>query len=359
MNLPPVARFTDRTAGNACRSTRETNDFWPLARRMPRRRGFTLIELLVVILIIGLLIAILLPAVQAARESARCMHCRNNLKQIGLAMHNYHDVQKSFPPGAVSTYIAGNMNGWNIPGRTNWAISLLPYLEQTAIAEKYHHEADNHAPINAAVREQAVPVYLCPSDITIDDEPRVPGYGLAYRDKAKYHTGSYRGMAGRAEPPYTFIADNGTWVYSGFYPLYNAHPEWKGLLHIVGRPGPLSSCEAFATIADGTSNTIAVGERHGTPDEPQRDTFWAFSTAMSLSDANPNPANLAVTPKFWSCYKDWTYDRPCQFGWGTYHSGGLNWLLCDGSARLLSRTMDMTVFCSMATIAGGEVVSEP
>lgn len=352
MTMPPIKSPGPRTR-------REHTHLPAVSGHRPPRGGFTIIELLVVILIIGLLIALLIPAVQAAREAARRMQCGNNLKQIGLAMHGYHDVQKRFPPGAVSIRIEPVMSGWNIPGRTNWAISLLPYLEQTALHEQYHHEADNHAPINAPVREQAVPVYSCPSDIAISDPPIVPGFGLANGTGAKYHTGSYRGMAGHADPPYENIPDMGTWGYSGFQSIHAAHPEWKGLLHIVGRPGPLSDCESAATVKDGLSNTIAVGERHGTRDLPQANTFWAHSTATSLSDAHTNAACLNVVPRFWECARDATFDRPCTFGWGAYHPGGLNWLLCDGSARFLSRTVDTILFCDMATIAGGEVVAPP
>ncbi|HMC10910.1 MAG TPA: DUF1559 domain-containing protein [Pirellulaceae bacterium] len=123
------------------------------------RRAFTLVELLVVIAIIGVLVALLLPAVQAAREAARRMNCQSNLKQIGVALHNHHDVRLAFPPGAVNT---GN-NGTDT--FTTWSIEILPYMEQKALYERYNQTALNCNAANLPVLKSRVKPYECPSDM--------------------------------------------------------------------------------------------------------------------------------------------------------------------------------------------------
>lgn len=129
--------------------------------------GFTLIELLVVIAIIAVLVALLLPAVQQAREAARRSQCKNQLKQIGLALHNYHDSYRSFPPGNVTM---GNCCG--SPCGTNWAISILPFMDQAPLYQQYNFDKYNEDPENQAVRETILPVFNCPSDINAGKRER-------------------------------------------------------------------------------------------------------------------------------------------------------------------------------------------
>lgn len=138
--------------------------------RLRRSLGFTLVELLVVIAIIGILVALLLPAVQAARAAARRMQCSNNLKQLGLAMHNYHDVAKRFPPGSICY-----TNGGDVPGfgslNQSWATRVLPFIEQTAIADSLDMAIRGTlwtgvptSPIGNAQAEMLLPAFLCPQD---------------------------------------------------------------------------------------------------------------------------------------------------------------------------------------------------
>ena len=150
---------------------------------MSRREGLTLIELLVVIAIVGLLIALLLPAVQSAREAARMASCRNNLKQIGLALQSYHLAVGSFPPGNINS-APGSCPGIDEPKAaysskfSNWAITILPYIEQGNLFDRYDFDFKNESPENQAVRETAVAVYACPSDLDTQT-PAVPATGPA------------------------------------------------------------------------------------------------------------------------------------------------------------------------------------
>ncbi len=154
-----------------------------------RRSGFTLVELLVVIAIIGILIALLLPAVQAAREAARRSQCSNNLKQQALALQNYHDTQKCFPSGAINPWGGINPgNGWLI----NWAIAILPYIEQAPLHAQYNMNLSNADAANKPVVQAIVPPYTCPSD-TNGTKLENPGSGTA---NGAYRHGSYAGVTG-------------------------------------------------------------------------------------------------------------------------------------------------------------------
>ncbi len=314
-----------------------------------RERGFTLVELLVVIAIIGLLIALLLPAVQAARGAARRMQCANNLKQIGVALHSYHSTHATFPPGNFAK-TAGVCPGSSTASEdgANWMILILPYLEQTSLHAGYDMSLHNEAAENSQVREMSVDVYVCPCDLGTG-ELIVPGFGPAasWSHNVAYMPGSYRGVSGRSDG-HTFL----DWSLDTGYPR-----DWRGPLHTVGVMGLTS--ERVADIRDGTSNTLFVGEST-TRTSPQYRTLWAYSYAFySLS---------ATTPQGRVLWGD--YDRcraeggeghslPCRRGWGSYHPGGMNFLLCDGSSRFVQEGIDVELFARLGTIGGGEAVQVP
>src|SRR5579872_3097234 len=128
-----------------------------------KKSGFTLIELLVVIAIIAVLIALLLPAVQQAREAARRTQCRNNLKQIGLAFHNYHDAANAWPSGTQVTYIYGSANASTVVGMRGWGTTLLPMLDQTNVYNLYNFNIPYYAPANQTATQTYIAAFKCPS----------------------------------------------------------------------------------------------------------------------------------------------------------------------------------------------------
>jgi len=301
--------------------------------------GLTLVELLVVIGIIAVLIALLLPAVMAARGAARRMHCASNLKQIGLAMQNYHGSYNVFPPGRITFGPWHDSRNW-----TCWPIAILPYMEQENLFDKYDSCSLNEAPENAEVRESVVDEYVCPSDPNagrLERPASGPGKGIDYRG------GSYRGMGGRTDGKF------GWWDCHDFVHL-PAH--WAGVLHVVGVGG--LGCERIASVRDGTSNTLMVGEYH-TKTQSRRGTFWAY-TYGSYNSSDASPDRHTLIPDFDKCVAgvpgpDW--EHACKRGWGSFHSGGLNFLKCDGSVKFMAQNVDLEVFGQSATKAGGEPVA--
>lgn len=255
-----------------------------------RSRGFTLVELLVVIAIIGILIALLLPAVQAAREAARCMQCTNNLKQLGLAMHLYHDAHDMFPPDAVAS--PGGA-GAPLP-RWSWGSCLLPFVEQEPLCQFLNPQggtAPTGSPTNGL--QTALAVFLCPSD---------PPSSSAFN-------ANYAGNYGKSN-----------YVYSASF----------------------TQCSAYAIrmadVTDGLSNTMVVAERdsvHG------MGALWP-----ALSDTS---ANISFWVS-WPINADYVGGRPygsspsdsncSRLALSSQHRGGVNVLFADGSVHFLSETIE-------------------
>jgi prepilin-type N-terminal cleavage/methylation domain-containing protein len=327
----------------------------------PRKTGFTLVELLVVIAIIGILIALLLPAVQQAREAAKRSQCKNNLKQIGLALHNYHDTFKCFPPGKLNSPTPGQT--WPTfagPHYTNWAIAILPYVEQGALYEMYDQNETNTSAANQAVNQTHVDVYNCPSDVELDTLG-VPASGPA---QYPYAYSSYRCMCGRSGGHINVVPEGGWW--DGYEYQNITNKGWRGVLHVVG-PGLDPNyggldVESFSTVKDGTSHTLAVGEFHrpvkGTQKIARRGTFWAYSyTSYNASDACPYGSTLLAND--WAKCRDGVpgrNDNFCKRGWGSYHAGVINFVMVDGAVMSIPVTIDINLFCDMASIMGDETV---
>jgi len=310
---------------------------------MRRTSGFTLVELLVVIAIIGILVSLLLPAVQSARESARRAECSNNLKQIGLAIHEYLETVRTFPPGGITEGPCCSTKS-----RTSWAISILPNLEQQALYDRYDMNAFNEDPQNAFVRESLVSAYICPSEIDVrrTDQPESgPGYNL------QYHRGSYRGNSGRS------IQGGGVYAWDGPTGAANSISQhqpgnWRGPLYAIGH-------HEFSTVTDGEvrdgfSNTLLVGEMASVT-HPRRRTFWAYSYT-SYNKSSVVAQSRVILGDYDRCVSIGGVggSNPCKRGWGSYHPSGFQFVLCDGSVHFINDTIDINLLADLATIAGRE-----
>jgi prepilin-type N-terminal cleavage/methylation domain-containing protein len=331
-------------------------------RKLPPdlRHGFTLVELLVVIAIIGVLVALLLPAVQAARESARRMSCTNNQRQMGVALHNFHDTFGTFPPGGVTNGpCCGTQSG------PTWTIFILPYMEQQALYDRYDQTQANEGANNAFVRTQFVKSYSCPSDPLIK-RTMVPASGPGQVAGLQYMTGSYRAMAGVTDGLGWFDAECGR-----IYPI-----QQRGVLHSSSDPKyptpfpsnyapPPYNKERIANITDGTSNTLMVGEYYtGPKSTPSRTTFWAYTyTSFNQSEVVLPPQSRQLFADYDRCVNSCPTcvgtSNPCKRGWGSHHPQTINFVMADGSTRSISTNVDMIQFAAMGTIENGETLVAP
>lgn len=274
---------------------------------MPRRSGFTLIELLVVIAIIAILIALLVPAVQKVREAAARTQCRNNLKQIGIALHSYHDRHKRFPAGYVSNVSGGVDTG---PG-WGWAAYILEDLEQGPLKRQIAFNLDVGHASNATPRVQMLPILVCPSD----------------------------------ESPGSFVPPGGavTLAHANYVAAFGSN-------ELEDNPGAgngvffRNSKVTIQGITDGTSNTILVGERSTnlmkcTWTGSLTGADEAPALVLGVADHPPNDP-VAHAEDFWS-----------------RHVQGVNFLFGDGSVRNIGNTIPIALYQALATRQGGEAAS--
>ncbi len=331
----------------------------PARRRACPGRGFTLVELLVVIAIIGLLIALLLPAVQSAREAARRTQCLNNLRQIGLALHGFHDARQHLPPAFATGSAPGNVNWRTLTTTTpsyfepGWSFfaSILPYMEQGAL----HSQLDLKLPIldsrNDVARTDAalMPLYVCPSDTS----PRL----VDVWDFGESAAATTLGGAG------TVIARAPVSSYAGV--LGTSDHENNGLFDGVFFR---NSRVRIGQITDGTSKTVCIGERMSrmaeatwlgsiTRSEVVHADGWWQRLGYSHRSQNYRPANCQTTCHIRSSAPNLPTNSPS--GFYSPHTAGCNFLNADGSVRLIADDVDLTTFRALATRAGGEAVSVP
>jgi len=327
-----------------------------VSRGLPiHRRAFTLIELLVVIAIIAVLIALLLPAVQAAREAARRSQCINNLKQLGIAMHNYHDSLGSFPIGAqgVRSLASGGKYWDGSPvgnARRTWAFLILPFLEQRAMANAINFSRVMNDITNRTVTQTVVKGFLCPTD---------PNGGI---------TESYRRMGN-----YTVNWGSTSWYQSynkTYNPLTGIYPP--GTTQAVPFTGaPFAEDKSFGvqTITDGTSNTllmaeVIVGVNSPSGDDHRGDIYNDdYNCGMFMAYT---PPNTTFTDYIYGAYCQYPYltnppclpSKPPYFNASrSFHPGGVNTLMGDGSVKFVKNSINLNVWRALGSSQGSEVVS--
>lgn len=329
---------------------------------MRRRCGFTLIELLVVIAIIAILIGLLLPAVQKVRESAARAQCTNNLKQIGLALHNYHDTNNSFPPG----YIDGNTDPNSTPDNDvgpgwGWASLLLPYVEQQNVYNQINFSVGVGHGTNAAICQMQLKIYQCPSD-------GVQQNFTVWPTSVVVAHGNYVGCNGWEEC-FTGAGGNpaggsGTDGLTGGFGAAGVGLFWR------------NSHNRIANVSDGLSNTIVVGERCAA----HSPSTWTGAVTGGQCPAwmSTLPWTTPYSPPPGPAYDNADYDEalvlahcnathlpsadnpiydPDTF-WSMHTPRGANFLFGDGSVHFLGSSIDPMTYQYLATIAGGEISTD-
>jgi len=321
--------------------------------------GFTLVELLIVIAIIGMLVALLLPALQTAREASRRASCSNNFRQIGSAIHLYHDAHSGFPPGGVTEGAFLDKKQRNF---TTWTIQILPFMEQTNIYEQYSQPQLNESRANKSVREMFLSVHSCPSDLN-RRTLQIPDSGPGWDKKLMYMPGSYRGVGGRSDGRSSWDSmsnnredDKGNIIRK----VRNLPHNWRGVFHV--NDGTLSP-ETSATVSDGLSNTLMVGEYCMKPSKTiksRRRTLWAYTFgSYNRSEVIPQSRTLLSDYDRCAAINGPGGLEPCRRAWGSFHPGVVGFLLCDGSIRHVPLTIDMQCLASAATVAGKEFAPLP
>ncbi|TWT60596.1 DUF1559 domain-containing protein [Rubinisphaera italica] len=306
--------------------------------------GFTLIELLVVIAIIAILVALLLPAVQQAREAARRSSCKNNMKQLGLALHNYHDTFNTFPPASIRTPTANGISHWST-SMIGWQARILGFMEQSALYDMIDWEiyTGNSGPNNTVVRGTEVAAYRCPSD---------PGN---------------RGKTGQTTyAPTNYVACTGT---SGSYGAGGTVFQNNGFTVMYQNSKTL-----MRDITDGTSNTMIIAEclvgsealgANATGTAPalvcdgtgsvtkDRAYSWFYANAM------PNwsfGTIIGPNSKITECRS--STGGPAVLGARSQHKGGVQILLGDGGVRFVSENIDLATWQNLGHMSDGNVLGE-
>lgn len=322
------------------------------------RHGFTLIELLVVIAIIAILIALLLPAVQQAREAARRTECKNNLKQMGIALHNYHDIHSIFPPALLNS---GRYNNATVAkpilNTTGWAL-LLPQMEQNNLAESidfnlpscesnaYGHAMAGSSAPNQPWVTQKVDVLECPSHPFAGD--------------TSSSTSTYYAREGARRTSYLFA--------SGVFTDYNANYEVYKTDIRQGMFGN-NGAARMGDVIDGLSNTIAIGEAHGGPRPHRYSTHygpWGLTGTHTCCHGRVvSNSTTAVAQSNFDPYLNYNVNGnhngdpavgPYAWTFSSTHPGGAQFLLGDGSCRFISETVNYRNFALMNYVRDGQVI---
>ncbi len=349
-----------------------------------RYRGFTLVELLVVIAIIGILVGLLLPAVQAAREAARRMQCSNNLKQLALGVHLFHDAEKKFPYGILRNDGAFphpdlGKPGTPLPSNRRYPLmfQLLPYIEQSNLWNQFDQFtfSNNQKALLANgsfgpdwvgdfFLKKAVPTLVCPSN---------PG-GLwneaGDASDGRFFRNHYFGCAGTRSYP-RFNASRPS-LFNPFYPTTPnpALPAAGSTGHTALTDGLFTRCKRYgmSDASDGTSNTLLLGERQyfdpifdATTGDKIRDWGWCWFGGEGDTNLGTSvPINFKLPTNFATLgggVQQLLFDDRIN-AFGSMHTGGANFAFADGSIQFISQSVSPIVFRALGTRAGGEVASE-
>jgi prepilin-type N-terminal cleavage/methylation domain-containing protein/prepilin-type processing-associated H-X9-DG protein len=308
------------------------------------RSGFTLIELLVVIAIVAILIGLLLPAVQKIREAASRLKCQNNLKQLGLAMHNYHDAYGTLPDGGIDHFSG------------NWQVTILPFIEQNNLYVLYQGYGTAQSVIRAAnitnVTSKQLTLCTCPSDT-----PAVTA-GTTY-DKCSYHN-------------YTVNYGNTAVGDATGDTVMDVQPTWNGYIY-GGAPFRFNQPQRITDVTDGTSNTLLLAEViQGQGMDVRGYTWWGdaggFVTSLLPNDpagdyvnhtwCNPNPPNPPAQARTCGSFTTTAGVQVRAFAARSRHTGGVNVALCDGSVRFVSNSINALTWQYLGTSQGGEVLGD-
>jgi prepilin-type N-terminal cleavage/methylation domain-containing protein/prepilin-type processing-associated H-X9-DG protein len=333
----------------------------PEIPKSPASGGFTLVELLVVITIIGILIALLLPAVQAAREAARRMQCQNNLKQIGLALHNYHDSYATLPFG-------GAYGNFTVQPRTGtWASFILPFMEQQNVYDLIDFNYPMGDARNAVAVAIPIATYACPSDPQ-SSQPILGNRRWSPGTTEPGYTGTwnptramglwYPACTGPTAPDYCLWGDTTPGPNNPTCQGCNWGTETGGFCVAAGLKGERCFVGMFGRdvygisfnkVTDGLSNTLMVGET--LPGHNKYQCVFCLNHTFSSTHI---PLNLMYTQD-----TNYNFSQIYSVGFKSLHPGGVNFAMGDGSVHFINETIDYVLINKLGTRAGGEIVSVP